>query len=263
MRSSNGIVTAVLVFSLRGMAQQPAAQMSPSATSESPQPTQPAAAEPALKARQRSEPTQLVPVQPNLLAQAAPTTMDQVVDRLIEREHNLMKMLEDRNPIIETYLQNVTQDAQLGPVPKDDRYFLGRMDFSESIDRKDYLRQSSMERRLLGGFTKFFSVQYQPLGFSWMIFADRDDFDREHYEFRYDRREFLGEVRCLVFDVTPRKDAGKGRFLGRIWVEDRDFNIVRLNGTYAPRPRNAYFFHMDSWRLNLIPGYWVPAQLLQ
>ncbi len=261
MRSSNGIVTAVLMFSLRGMAQQPAAQMSPPATSESSQPTQPAAAEPALKARQRSEPTQPAPVQPNSLAQAAPTTMDQVVDRLIEREHNLMKMLEDRNPIVETYLQNVTQDAQLGPVPKDDRYFLGRMDFSESIDRKDYIKQSSMERRLLGGFTKFFSVQYQPLGFSWMIFADRDDFDREHYDFRYDHREFLGQVRCLVFDVTPRKDAGKGRFLGRIWVEDRDFNIVRLNGTYAPRPRNAYFFHMDSWRLNLIPGYWVPAYI--
>src|SRR4029077_12739067 len=31
------------------------------------------------------------------------------------------------------------------------------------------------------------------------------------------------------------------------------------NGTYAPAPRNAMFFHMDSWRLNLIPGYWVPA----
>jgi hypothetical protein len=135
------------------------------------------------------------------------------------------------------------------------------MDFSESIDRKDYMKQPSMEKRLLGGFTKFFNVQYQPLGFSWMIFADRDDFDREHYDFRYDHREFLGELRCLVFDVTPRKDAGKGRFLGRIWVEDRDFNIVRLNGTYAPRPRNGYFFHMDSWRLNLVPGYWVPAYI--
>ena len=58
------------------------------------------------------------------------------------------------------------------------------MDFSESIDRKDYMKQPSMENRLLGGFTKFFNVQYQPLGFSWMIFADRDDFDREHYDFK-------------------------------------------------------------------------------
>ena len=36
--------------------------------------------------------------------------------------------------------------------------------------------------------------EYQPLGFSWMIFADRDGFDRDHYDFRYDHREFLGQV---------------------------------------------------------------------
>jgi hypothetical protein len=57
----------------------------------------------------------------------------------------------------------------------------------------------------------------------------------------------------------PKKTAGHGRFLGRIWVEDQDFNIVRLNGTYAHPARNSYYFHMDSWRLNLVPGYWVPA----
>ena len=258
MRFTHGIVTAVLLFLLRAMAQQPA-QAPPPAASDSSQPTRPAAEDPAFKARQQVESRQPSAVPPNL--PPAPTTIDQVVDRLVERERNLMKMLEGRTPIVETYLQNVTSDAQLGPVPKDDRYFLGRMDFSESIDRKDYMKQPSMEKRLLGGFTKFFTLQYQPLGFSWMIFADRDDFDREHYDFRFDHREFLGEVRCLVFDVTPRKDAGKGRFLGRIWVEDRDFNIVRLNGTYAPRPRNGYFFHMDSWRLNLVPGYWVPAYI--
>ena len=258
MRFTHGIVTAVLLFLLRAMAQQPA-PAPPPAASDSSQPTHPAAEDPAFKARQQVESRQPSAVPPNL--PPAPATIDQVVDRLVERERNLLKMLEDRTPIVETYLQNVTSDPQLGPVPKDDRYFLGRMDFSESIDRKDYMKQPSMEKHLLGGFTKFFTVQYQPLGFSWMIFADRDDFDREHYDFRYDHREFLGEVRCLVFDVTPRKDTGKGRFLGRIWVEDRDFNIVRLNGTYAPRPRNGYFFHMDSWRLNLVPGYWVPAYI--
>jgi hypothetical protein len=44
-------------------------------------------------------------------------------------------------------------------------------------------------------------------------------------------------------------------------VEDQDYNIVRLNGTYEPRPRNASFFHLDSWRLNLVPGYWVPTYI--
>ena len=195
------------------------------------------------------------------IKQPAVSTADQVIDRIISREHALMEMLKTRTPIVETYLQNLKLDPQLGPVPKDDHYFLGKMDLTESIDRKTFLNDENIQKHLLGGFTKFFKVQYQPLGFSWMIFADRNDFDRQHYDFQFLRREFLGDVRTLVFDVTPKKGTGNGRFLGRIWVEDQDFNIVRLNGTYAPRPRNAYFFHMDSWRLNLIPGYWVPAYI--
>ena len=253
MRTINWIVSTLLVISPRVMAQQPGQPSAPAA--ETSQSARPSAGEPGLQTTQPSS------AQPNWHAQAPPTTMDQVVDRFIEREHNLMNLLQDRTPIVETYLQNVTLDPQLGPVPGNDRYFLGRMDLSQSIDRRDYMGEQSMEKRLLGGFTKLFKVQYQPLGFSWMIFVDRDDFDRRHYDFRYEHREFLGEVRCLVFDVTPKKDAGKGRFLGRIWVEDQDFSIVRLNGTYAPRPRNAYFFHMDSWRLNLVPGFWVPAYI--
>jgi len=200
---------------------------------------------------------------------AAPTTMDQVVDRVVLRENDLIKFLTLRTPVVETYLQNLTQDPQLGPIPQDDHYFLGRMDFSESIDRSEYVRKDgkekdkgeSLEKRLLGGLVGKFKLQYQPLGFSWMVFADRSDFDRQHYDFHYARREFLGDVRCLVFDVTPKKDAGRGRFIGRIWVEDQDFNIVRMNGTYAHPARNSYYFHMDSWRLNLIPGYWLPAYI--
>ena len=242
MATRNWMLIGLLLLSLSATAQQMA---------DSHEPNQPAST------TQAAQPQTTTPT----VAQSAPVTMDQVVDRFVQREHSLIKMLESRTPIVETYLQNLTLDPQLGPVPKDDRYFLGRMDLSESIDRKDYLKDSSMEKHLLGDFTNLFKIQYRPLGFSWMIFADRSDFDRAHYEFRYVRREFLGDVRCLVFDVTPKKDAGKGRFVGRLWVEDQDLNVVRLNGTYAPRPRNSYFFHMDSWRLNLIPGYWVPAYI--
>ncbi|HYA24010.1 MAG TPA: M48 family metalloprotease, partial [Terriglobales bacterium] len=192
----------------------------------------------------------------------SPMTMEQVVDRTIQREHALMSLLRSRTPLVETYLQNLKRDPELGAIPKDDRYFLGRLDLATNVERRDYLsKDESFEKNMLGGFGKLFKLEYNPMGFSWMIFADREDFDRAHYDFKYIRREFLGDVRCLVFDVTPRKDAGKGRFLGRIWVEDEDFNIVRLNGTYAPRPKNAYFFHMDSWRLNLIPGYWLPTYI--
>jgi hypothetical protein len=246
MSTMNGMVLALLAVTMTAVAQQSAS---------APQNPQPVSATQPSPAQSGQPQTSLAP----------PTTMDQVVDRVIMREKELIKFLSPRTPIVETYLQNLTQDPQLGPIPQDDHYFLGRMDLSDSIDRNDYLqdkgKDEGMEKRLLGGLTKKFKFQYQPLGFSWMIFADRNDFDRQHYDFHYARREFLGDVRCLVFDLTPKKDAGRGRFLGRIWVEDQEFSIVRLNGTYARPSRNSYYFHMDSWRLNLVPGYWVPSYI--
>jgi hypothetical protein len=283
MRTWKWMFTAALLVSVSAAAQQPsesqpsaqpnAAAATPSApTSAASDATAPAQTADAQAApASQPQPSQLqqgTAPAPTPSALPQPTTMDQVVDRFIEREHGLMKALSNRTPVVETYLQDLSADAQLGPVPSADHYFLGRMDMGVQVDRKDYLKDQDrgigiqgMETRLLGGFHKLYKVQYQPTGFSWMVYADRADFDRSHYEFHYIRREFLGDVRCLVFDVTPKKNSGRGRFLGRVWVEDQDFNIVRLNGTYAPAPRNSYFFHMDSWRLNLIPGYWVPAYI--
>ena len=270
MRTSNWLLSAALLgtsLTLNAAAQQagdspaPAAAATPTASAQdaATQPAQsaPAPGQPATAAEKAA--AQLAPPPPV----AAPQTMDQVVNLFIEREHGLIKALSNRTPVVETYLQNLTNDPQLGPVPSEDHYFLGRMDMGETIDRKDYLKEEEkgMQARLLGGFQKLYKVQYQPLGFSWMVYADRTDFDRDHYEFRYIRREFLGDVRCLVFDVTPKAKSGRGRFLGRVWVEDQDYNIVRLNGTYMPAAHNTYFFHMDSWRLNLIPGYWVPSYI--
>src|SRR5271166_5872467 len=256
MSTSKWIFTAALLVSVSAAGQQPT-----DAQNSAPNAAATTAAQPSAAAQGARAQSTAPPPTPSALPQ--PTTMDQVVDRFIEREHGLMKAHSSRTPVVETYLQNLSADPQLGPVPSEDHYFLGRMDMGESVDRKDYLKEQDkgMETRLMGGFHKLFKMQYQPLGFSWMVFADRTDFDREHYDFHYARREFLGDVRCLVFDVTPKKSAGKGRFLGRVWVEDQGYNIVRLNGTYAPAPRNSYFFHMDSWRLNLIPGYWVPAYI--
>src|ERR1035441_3989724 len=250
MGNMNWLVLALAAMTITAVAQQPGSAQQNLQAVSAPLPGQ----------------AQAAPDQTNL---ARPATMDQAVDRVIAREKDLIKFLSPRTPIVETYLQDLTQDPQLGPIPQDDHYFLGRMDLSDSIDRSDYLegkgkgkdKDEGMEKRLLGGLTKKFKFQYQPLGFSWMIYADRSDFDRQHYDFHYARREFLGDVRCLVFDVTPKKDAGRGRFLGRIWVEDQDFNIVRLNGTYARPSHNTYYFHMDSWRLNLIPGYWLPTYI--
>jgi hypothetical protein len=69
----------------------------------------------------------------------------------------------------------------------------------------------------------------------------------------------LGDIRCLVLDVHPRDPKTAAAFLGRIWVEDHDYAIVRLNGTRVNPPKKSFFVHFDCWRENLQPGLWLPV----
>jgi hypothetical protein len=139
-----------------------------------------------------------------------------------------------------------------------DEYFLGRLDMSEGVEDASFVGQPGFGHRMLGKLTGVYSLHYLPMGFAQMVVLD-SDFQKKYYKFNFVRREFLGEVRCLVIDVQPREGEKSVRFLGRIWVEDQDYNIVRFNGTYYPQPKVNFFFHFDSWRLNMRPGTWLPA----
>jgi hypothetical protein len=194
-------------------------------------------------------------------ASAAASSFDQVVDRAVEREHFFMAQMKQLHPLVETYLQNLKEDKDLGaPVPASDVYFLGRLDMSEGTDDRAFTSPTTagLGKRMLSKLKDNFLLKFLPLGFAQMVVLDQD-FQRRNYDFTFVRREFLGEVRCIVLDVAPKKGAPGGRFLGRIWIEDQDYNIVRFNGTYTQAHRNSYFLHFDSWRQNLRPGTWLPA----
>ena len=190
-----------------------------------------------------------------------PRTMDQVLDRVISNEQHLYGQIRNYSPLVETYIQNLKPDKDLGEVPGGDRYFLGRANFQKGVALVPLNDTSSKGKKVVGSIGNFFSfaMQFLPDGFLQMIFIDTNGFDKQHYKFDYVRREFLGEVRCLVFDVTPTDKNNHGRFLGRIWVEDQDFHIVRFNGSYNGNGHSSWYFHFDSWRTNVQPGLWMPT----
>jgi len=190
-----------------------------------------------------------------------PRTMEQVVDRISANEQKLYGQIRNYSPLVETYIQNLKPDKDLGQVPAGDKYFLGRANFQKGVSLVPLSETSSKGKRVFMSVGNFFSfaMQFLPDGFLQMIFIDTNGFDRQHYKFDYVRREFLGEVRCLVFDVTPLEKNNHGRFLGRIWVEDQNFNIVRFNGAYSGNGHSSWYFHFDSWRTNVQPGLWLPT----
>src|SRR5216683_2726556 len=194
-------------------------------------------------------------------ADQQPRTMEDVVDRVITNENRAVQQIRQYSPLVETYIQNLKPDKDLGYAPAGDKYFLGRADFSKGVSLVSLTDTNPKGKKIFGSIGNFFSfaMQFLPDGFLQMIFIDTNGFDKQHYKFDYVRREFLGEVRCLVFDVTPQEKSGKGRFLGRIWVEDQDFNIVRFNGAYSGNGHSSWWFHFDSWRTNVQPGMWMPS----
>src|SRR5271154_6562755 len=201
--------------------------------------------------------------QPGNSTDSSVTTVNQAIDRMIAREHDENATIRRYNPIIETYIQDMKPDNEMGSVPVRDHYFLGQANLSKGVVDNSMLEKKKGkmdEMNPISHLAGFFESSYVPEGFLQMIYIDTNGFDRQHYQFDYVGREFLGEVRCLVLDLTPLPKSGNGRFKGRIWVEDQGFTIVRFNGVFTPvAGLNGFNLHFDSWRLNVQPGLWLPA----
>lgn len=203
---------------------------------------------------------------------AQTSVVDKLLDRIVEREKVFLESAKKRTPVIETYIQEVPESALAEERPNKDHYFLGRFHLGETVGYETLVERSDAPAPKSGGWLPFRSsgknkaMTFLPRGFAQMAVIDLTDFNRQTYNFEYVRREFLGEVRCLVFDVTPRNRAQAGKFVGRIWVEDRDDSIVRFNGIYVQAPpakgtAPERYFHFDSWRVNVGEAKWVPAQI--
>jgi hypothetical protein len=195
-----------------------------------------------------------------------------LVEKAIAREKIIVKNIQQRTPLVETYIQDMRPDEKLYQVPISDTYMLSRVDFHKAFTDKPYAARSEAHHTglLKGSMAAFGNIgkalhldkeTYNTDGFSQMMFLDPTGFDQQHYVFSYVRREFLGSIRTWEFDVQP-KVSGNGRFVGRIWVEDQDGNIVRFNGTYTEgtsEDSTKEWFHFDSWRMNMQPDLWLPV----
>ncbi len=103
-------------------------------------------------------------------------------------------------------------DSDLGWVPVHDFYYLGKLDMTRGNIHASFLPTSSAIKKVPHLLTSMFSTEYNPRGFADMMFLDEKNFDRAHYKIDYVRREFLGDVRCIVADVLPLRNAGQRAF---------------------------------------------------
>ncbi len=195
-----------------------------------------------------------------------------LIDKSIAREKAVIKVVRERTPLVETYIQNMKPDPVMRQVPESDEHHLTRIDFGKVIGDSEYKegpkagqKQGIMShfKGSLGAVTGLgnsLHLQFNETGFVQMLLMDSNSFDKQTYNFYFVRNDFLGNVQTAVFDVSPVKKNARGRFLGRIWVETRDGNVVRFNGDFAGGEKDyKEFYHFDSWRTNVQPDSWLPT----
>jgi hypothetical protein len=203
-------------------------------------------------------------------------SQNQLIDKAIGREKEVVKTVKERAPLVETYIQNMRPDQLLGEVPASDQHFLGRVEFGKIIGAESYAVNKATtlgtgangklgflhpSAAFIAGLGNSLHLNFTEGGFVQMLLMDSNDFDRQHYTFGFVRNEFLGTIPTAVFTVKPAKgERSKGRFLGYIWVETRGGNVVRFNGTFAGSEKDVReFYDFDSWRTNVQPNLWLPT----
>ncbi len=189
---------------------------------------------------------------------------DPLIGRLVTNEHNTMKLLGERRPLLESYLQlDPTGDAAVAR----DEYSLSRVDLGKVLNEDTYRERDKPISVINVLKTSQYVLRSMPLRFNQgalvdMLSPDAQQFDTEHYAFRFVENGFLGTRPVAIYDVKPRRGGNlSGRFLGRIWVDKHDAVLIRFSGVFngSLHTRTPHYIHFDSWRSEVVSGLWMPA----
>src|ERR1700754_3225934 len=83
----------------------------------------------------------------------------------------------------------------------------------------------------------------------------------DQYNFTYVGREKVDELGTFVFDVAPKvvpKKVSERFFQGRVWVDDRDLQIVKVKGKGVPEGKQR-FPVFETYREQIDGKYWFPT----
>jgi hypothetical protein len=248
-------VAAILILAAPALALSLAAQqqapLASSSTPETAQPaptSQPAAASPAPAAKTQSETNAITHEPPSI-------PVEQIIQKFGDRELEFKKERDNY-----TYTQTfVVQTIDMDGRP--DGEYRMTSDILFTPDGKRYEKV----------------ISAPPPTLQRISLSQQDMDDLEHvqpfvltsqelpkYDVKYIGREQVDELSTYVFDVGPKKiEKNQRYFQGRIWVDDKDLNIVKSDGKAVPdiikKGNENVFPRFETFRENIEGHYWFPT----
>src|ERR1700756_2972413 len=77
-------------------------------------------------------------------SQQPPLTPQQIalIEKASTQEKTLVKAVQEHAPLMQTYIQHLSSDPKLGPVPAGDQYMLGRVRFDHTFTDTLYAKNA-------------------------------------------------------------------------------------------------------------------------
>jgi hypothetical protein len=251
------VAFAALCFSLPLLAQQEGPMPSAPSQREFPvssgQPTPPQTAPQTPAAPSDSK--QSSPASPGISKEQPSIPVDQIIQKFAERESEFK---EERDNF--TYVQDFTVQTVDGGGQVDGEYRMtSDVTFTPAGKRYEnitYAPPPTLEKIMLSEQDLDDLKNVQP----FVLTTE----EVPKYDVSYVGREKLDEIGTYVFDVAPKKmEKNQRYFQGRIWVDDRDLEIVKSYGKAVPDIRKGdnenVFPRFETYRENIEGNYWFPT----
>ena len=180
--------------------------------------------------------------------------VEQIIKKFTENEAEFRKERENYTYTQVFLFQTIDEDGQ----PDGEYRTISDMTFDSKGKRNERVVEAPVStiQRILMEQQDFDDIEKV-----WPLVLTPEELPK--YEIKYLGRERVDELGTYVFDVTPIKmEKGQRYFQGRIWVEDRDMQIVKTRGKgtglMKKRQDSAYPI-FETFRENIEGNYWFPT----
>jgi hypothetical protein len=180
--------------------------------------------------------------------------VDEIIQKFTQREEDFRKERDNFTYTQDVTFQTIDEDGQVDGEFHEVRDILFTPD-GKRFDKVTYAPVTTIQRIIMT------QEDFDDIEKVWPFVMTPAELPK--YEVKYVGRERVDELDTYVFDLEPKKlEKGQRYFKGRVWVDDKDLQIVKTSGTSTGlmRKKDDYAFpRFENYRENIEGHFWFPT----
>jgi hypothetical protein len=180
--------------------------------------------------------------------------VDEIIQKFAQREEDFRKERDNFTYTQDVGFQTIDEDGQVDGEFREVRDILFTPG-GKRYDKVTYAPVTTIQRLIMT------QQDFDDIEKVWPFVMTTEELPK--YDVKYVGREHVDELNTYVFDLEPKKlEKGQRYFRGRVWVDDKDLQIVKTSGTSTgllKKKEDQAFPHFENYRENIEGHYWFPS----